>query len=167
MKKNILIDFLQNAKWSYKDLLSNFIDYYYYFVKVLVDKAHENKCSEQEEYIIKKLIYWLDENGYIFLYDTITQLNDCDENKIKGFIDLYSFLLSSSSDNIEKLIDHLFYIPGQFYSEFMSERRPLVGKIDEYIKNIADNKENSYTVVKKGIFNEIPFFNKWRIIYGY
>lgn len=167
MKKNILIDYLQNAKWSFKDLLSNFIDYYYNYVKILVDKSLENKCSEQEEYIIKKLIYWLDEDGYIFLYDTIKQLNDCDENKIKGFIDLYGFLLSNSSDNIEKLIDHLFYIPGQFFSEFMSERRALIGKIDEYITIIADNRENSYTVIKKGIFDEIPFFNKWRINYEY
>ena len=75
---------------------------------------------------------------------------------------MYSFLLSSSSDNVEKLVDHLFYIPGQFLSEFMPEKRALVGRIDENRNYISVDKENSYVVTKLGIFNEIPFFNKWR-----
>lgn len=167
MKKENIFNFLQNSELIYGSLLSDFIGFYSGFVETLLNKAYAKKCSEKEEYIIKKLEYWLDEEGYMLLLDTIKQLNDCDENKIKGFIDLYSFLLSNSSDSIEKLIDHLFYIPGQFFSEFMSKKRALVGKIDECLTYIADDKENSYTVLRKGIFNEIPFFSKWRISYEY
>lgn len=143
-EKNSLISLLRNSELKYGKLLLNFMDFYAGLVESLLNKAHEKKCSDREEYIIKKLEYWLDEEGYMLMEDTIEQLNDSAESKIKGFIDLYSFLLSSSSDNIEKLVDHLFYIPGQFLSEFMSGKRALVGRIDENRNYISADRENSY-----------------------
>lgn len=157
MKKDNLISLLKNSELKYTNLLLDFMNLYSGLAEMLFSKAYEKKCSDREVYIIKKLEYWLDEEGYMLLSDTIKQLNNCEESKIKGFIDLYSFLLACSSDSIDKIVDHLFYIPGQFFSEFMSEKRALVGKIDECKNYSQINKENSYVVMKKGIFNEIPF----------
>lgn len=162
MKKIDLVKTLQDKKLSYSASLLNFTELYFDLAGKLFKKAYENACSDREGYAIKKLQHWLDEEGSILLLNTMEQLSEDVADKIKGFTDLYGFLLTSSSDNIEKLVDHLFYIPGEFFREFMGEKRALVGKIEEGKNCTVTNKDIIYTVTKKGIFHEIPFFNKWR-----
>ncbi len=107
--------------------------------------------------MIKKLEYWLNEEGSILLLRTMEQLDDCAADKIKGFVELYRFLLAHSSDSVEKMADHLFYIPGQFFREFMAGKRALIGSVNESQDPAPVYEGNRYIVTKLGIFNEVPF----------
>lgn len=161
MNKNNLITILQSRTLNYNENLIAFFNTYVEYSEYLYEYALSSKASDKERYIISYFGKWLDDEGYVLLIRTIEQLSNSNESKILKFIQLYEFLMSSSTDSIEKLIDHLFYIPEQFFSQFVTEKHSLVGKIDETDCMVINSSAN-YTLIRKGIF-EIPFFDKWRI----
>ena len=154
MKKEYIIDNLQNSKKKYRSELLDFIHFYIKAVEKLHCKVFEKGCSDREKYLIKRLEYWLEESGYILFSDTIQQLQDIDEERIRGVIDVYQFLLSNSMDRAEKLIDQLFHIPNEFFHEFMGEKRTLVGKIDGCKEAVLENNDIVYIVAELGIFRD-------------
>lgn len=161
MNKDELIAVLQKNDLLYKDRLSKFFTEYIEYLEKLSVYGLTSECSDKEKYIIKRLESWMLDEGYNLIANTVEQLNDSVEGKIVKFMELYEFFLSCSTNSVEKMVDHLFYIPGQFFSQFMSRNRSLVGMIEEEEFDIIKSNIINYTV--KGIFQEIPFFNKWRV----
>lgn len=157
MNNNRLFFILQKNTLSYKDKLCKFFNKYDEYLKYLYAYISNPECSEKEKYIIKKLENWMYDEGYELLTNTIQRLDTSAESKVIKFMELYEFLLSCSANSIEKMVDQLFYIPGQFSSQFMLKETSLVGTIEEDESNSCTNSATSYIVIKKGIFCEIPF----------
>ena len=163
MNKDNLISILQKNSLAYKDKLTSFFIEYVEYLEKLNAYILSPECSDKEKYIVKKLESWMFDEGYELIINTIGQLDDSVETKMIKFIELYEFFLSCSSNSVEKMVDHLFYIPGQFFSQFMSRNRSLVGTIEEVEPNVLKSSITNYTVIKMGVFQEIPFFDKWRV----
>ena len=81
MKKEYIIDNLQNSKKKYRSELLDFIHFYIKAVEKLHCKVFEKGCSDREKYLIKRLEYWLEESGYILFSDTIQHNNQPDIDK--------------------------------------------------------------------------------------
>lgn len=158
MEKEKVIKCINEKKLDYSQKLQNFFNYY----QRLVDKLRHEYLNEAEEsregYMTRELRSWLENEGYSMLYTTIEQLSNEADKKVQGFIDVYTFLLSNSTENALKLIDQLFFIPSQFAREFIKEQRTLIG---EYTSNViisGKNKEERYTFNSKGTFDKVPCF---------
>lgn len=76
------------------------------------------KCTEEQKYVVNGLEDWMNTKGYQMIADTVQKMSMDDEKKALGFVEFYEFMLQCSSEDIEKLIDYLFFIPEQFMKQF-------------------------------------------------
>lgn len=161
MNVNGLITTLQKSNAEYKDDLVKFFQLYMKYAQWLQKYALSSSATDREKFLIDQYEIWFYREGQGFWIDTIENIDRNATEKFLKFVAIYEFLLSSSEGDVEKIIDHLFYIPGEFSRQFMKETVVLTWTI----KN--EKKDNICVVYhalsKTGVFEEIPFFNKWRI----
>ena len=159
MNRNVLYKSLRDSKLHYKEKLEFFVDNCNKALDYLHNKIESKNCTEEQAFIINKLESWMSLKGYKMLADTVSLLELSDEKNVDEFIEFYEFMLQCSAGNIEKLIDQLFYIPEQFMKQFTKASWSLQIKVE---REKDTEKYWSYVVMRKGIFDEIPFFNKRR-----
>ena len=103
---------------QYRAYVEQFIDKCDECLVYLKNCIQAEKCTEEQEYVINGLDGWMDTKGYHLIADTVQKMSIDDEKKALEFIEFYEFMLQCSSENIEKLIDYLFFIPEQFKNQF-------------------------------------------------
>lgn len=104
----------------------------------------ERKCTDEEGNLVKKLECWLEDEGMPLFLNVLRQLSADADEKVKSFASLYRFFLENSDGDIEKLTDHMFYIPGCFAAEFMEEQTQLVGSIAGAVDGSLQKGEEEY-----------------------
>ena len=135
MKIVDVIKYLISKNLNCGENLTTFFNYYQKLLNQLY-LLLSTGISDREKYMINRLIDWSESEGNLLFYKTVTQLNEDSCDKIEGFVELYTFLLEKSEDDVMKLIDQLFFIPGQFEKEFHVEQ-----KVYEHVcipQNIAE-----------------------------
>lgn len=89
--------------------------------KTYVEKIHEENFIKtllpKQIVMINKLDKYLVDTGFNKIATTLSNL-ESNKPKIKGFIDLYQYLLKTSENDFDKIIDLLFALPDQFEKEF-------------------------------------------------
>lgn len=166
MRKEKVIDCINKQKrLSYQKSIEAFFSYYQSCVDGLLQHYSDKQFDTEQSYMVSALQNWLESEGYSLFYDVIEQLNDEVQEKIEGFIELYSFLLSNSESNVLKLVDQLLYIPGQFAREFI--RVQMTQVIREKVSLVNDfgrKTESKYIFNTEGAFERGSLFY-WRIRY--
>lgn len=126
MRKENIIRQLGNRKISGQTKLETFLDYYDGLVEGLYKKELFVIKDAEEEYLVNALYNWVEQEGYPLFYSAIEMLDTQPEEKISGFIELYTFMLLNAESDLRKLADQLFFIPGQFVREFMGEKETVL-----------------------------------------
>lgn len=155
MNQDMLRKILCDSNLQYKRKLEQFIAECDELLAFLFKKASSDGCTKEQKFVIGKLGEWMSSEGYPMIVDTIRVLTERDEQKVLDFIELYEFMLQCSTDDVEKIIDCLFYIPGQFMKQFIREKIFMQGTFET--QELKETDRN-YIVMRKGIFDEIPFF---------
>jgi len=106
----------KNSSLSYTSNLIELVELYTSWTSWIAKQANEGKCSVQESFVVEKLIQGMNDEGYALLFKTICCLQENQQKQVCAFVDLYKLLFSSSSDDMDKVIDLLFTMPTQFYS---------------------------------------------------
>lgn len=92
--------------------------------KTYVEKIHEENFIKtllpKQIVMINKLDKYLVDTGFNKIATTLSNL-ESNKPKIKGFIDLYQYLLKTSENDFDKIIDLLFALPDQFEKEFREQ----------------------------------------------
>lgn len=114
--KNELTVLCQECSLSHTNNLIELVELYVSWTGWVVQQANEGKCSAQESFVIEKLIKWMNDEGYALLLRTIYCLQKNQQKQVCAFVDLCKLLFSSSSNDVDKVIDLLFTLPTQFYS---------------------------------------------------
>ena len=154
MKKENVIDCInQQRQLSYQKSIEAFFTCYQSYVDRLMRSYLAENFEIEQRYMVNALYDWLEAKGYALFYNTIEQLNNEAQDRVEGFIELYSFLLSISENNILKLVDQLLYIPSQFAAEFL--RTQMTQVIKEKVSLINDfgrMPETKYILNFQGAF---------------
>jgi hypothetical protein len=164
MNKEKVFEIIDDKVIKYGKQLKSFIDSYFDAFEKIINDADIMEDSFEEQYLIKELEYWLDDVGNSLWVNSIEQLDDSSEERVNDFIELYSFLMQNSMDDVEKIIDYLFYLPERFFDAFKKDNIQRVGEVNEKDNNYGIYESN-YKLIRMGIFEEIPFSYKWRIGY--
>ena len=151
----MLHQIIYDSTLQYRACIEQFMDKCDECLVYLKNCIQAGKCTEEQKYVIKGLDSWMDIKGYQMIADTVQKMSMDDEKKALEFIEFYEFMLQCSSEDIEKLIDYLFFIPEQFMKLFKKENNAIQWQIEETSTN---QKYYSYIMLKKGIFDKIPFF---------
>ena len=108
---------MKNSNLQFIHLLKDFWEDY----KTYVEKIHEENFIKtllpKQIVMINKLDKYLADTGFNKIATTLSSLK-YSKQKIKGFIDLYQYLLKTSEKDFDKIIDLLFALPDQFEKEF-------------------------------------------------
>ncbi len=109
---------------------AEFIQYYIKSEEYLHKQCEDENCTDKNRSVIVKLEFWLEDEGLSYFMRTMEQIPADMADKVKSFAKLYQFLLENSENNVEKLVDHMFYIPGRFASDFATAQTEMFGKIE-------------------------------------
>lgn len=144
MKREQILEAVRSYGTACGREIETFIQYYLECADYLHQKCVNHECSERDERIVEKLEHWLEDEGVPAFLDALRLVpaDACDE--IKDFVSLYRFLLENSRDSVEKLVDHMFCIPGQFVSDFVAEQVKLIGIIGETPECVAVKDREEY-----------------------
>lgn len=154
VKNTKLYECLLAIHFDYSECLRAFFYNYQGLVDKLCERYSGGADGSEEAYMTGELCHWLEKQGYFLLYTTVEQLDESVKEQLEGFIELYTFLLSCAEQDTLKLIDQLFFIPGQFAREFLKEERILIGMYED-----ADCKgKTEYTFNNTGTFSKVPCF---------
>lgn len=141
---------LEKLDVNYKDKLIDFFNEYISYVEKLCDESsngysktieqfslYEN-CTSEKSHMTKALCTWLLDNGFEKFYSACGKLTNEHEKVVLGFIEAYSLLMSFAQDDIMKLIDQLFFIPGQFVRDLVGETEDVINQLWDIQINIED-----------------------------
>lgn len=161
MKTMDVIERLENLDICYKGELTAFFKDYIGYVESLCSKHSNGAARSVEQFaafeghltesgrMTRELCVWLMDCGFAKILSVYDSIEDNQEEKVKGFIETYSYLLSLVEDDEMNLIDQLFFIPGQFV-------RDLVGVIQNSLNEIM----NKYFQIKNiDVSIKYKFFN--------
>lgn len=129
MKKEKLLETVKN--WEIGG--TEFAEFFQYYMKCreyLRQQCEDELCTDRDRNMIGKLEFWLEEEGLSYFQRTLDQTPADMADKVKNFARLYQFLLENSQNNVEKLIDHMFYIPGRFANDFAAAQTEMFGRIE-------------------------------------
>ena len=98
--------------------LNQFWENYKCYVQKLNEENFRERLTERQIYLLDSLNKYLKETGFnkidLTLNLEIVNSDKLDEERIKGFIEAYQYLIQASENNFENLIDILFALPCQF-----------------------------------------------------
>ncbi len=143
MKKEKLLETVKNWEIGGKEF-EEFIQYYMKCRDYLLQQCADRLCSDKDRSMIGKLEFWLEEEGLSCFLSTLGHISADMADKVKDFARLYQFLLVNSEKNVEKLIDHMFYIPERFASDFVVTQIEMIGKIKGVTDGFARKGTEEY-----------------------
>ena len=158
MRKENVIERLKKLNVNYEKKLEEFISTYDNYVTIIEEKMDQLSRDSEDLFIANELMNWLNEQGYDLFYNAIADLDDEQHYKINGFIDYYSFLLSSVQADFNKLVDQLFCIPGQFSKEFLKKKESLVYEQWNIFTGFEKCHETRYKFSARGTLEKVPCF---------
>ena len=144
MKKEKLLETVKNWEIGGAEF-AEFIRYYMKCGEYLHQYCSDKLCSDKDRNMIGKLEFWLEEEGLSCFLGTLGQITPEMADKVKDFARLYQFLLENSEKNVEKLIDHMFYIPERFADDFITAQVEMFGKIDGVADSLARKGAEEYS----------------------
>lgn len=118
MDNMMLHQIIYGSSLQYWESIDQFINECDESLAYLKNSIREEKCTEEQNYVINGLNDWMNTKGYQMIADTVQKMSMNDEKKALEFIEFYKFMLQCSSEDIENLIDYLFCIPEQFKKQF-------------------------------------------------
>lgn len=124
---------------------AEFIRYYMKCEEYLHQLCANQLCSDKDRKMIGKLELWLEEEGLSCFLNTLGQIPVEMADRVKDFSRLYQFLLENSEKNVEKLIDHMFYIPERFANDFAVTQIEIFGKIEGVADSFAREGIGEYS----------------------
>lgn len=147
MNGKCVIEALEKVNISCAENLKKFIEYYQNVVTRIFEEYFEEDELSEEGYMIKSYVEWLDAKGYKKIYDAIQRTDESDSDKINKFIELYSFLLDTSSSDVLVLINQLYTIPDEFHNLF-GKRETIFSVQPMKVKyNMADAQQQNVVCV--------------------
>lgn len=158
MRKENVIECLRRVNVNYEKKLEEFISTYDSYVLTIKEMMVQFSEGSEDLFIANEFMSWLNEQGYSLFYNAIADLDVEQDYKINGFIDYYSFLLSSSQANFSKLVDQLFSIPSQFSKEFLKKKESLVYEQWNIFDGFEKSHEMRYEFSTIGTLEKVPCF---------
>lgn len=144
MEKEKLLETVRNSGIGGTEFVE-FIQYYARCREFLHQRCLDEGCPDKDKSMIGKLEIWLEDEGLSYFLRTLEQIPADMTDKVKDFARLYLFLLENSENNVEKLIDHMFYIPERFASDFAVAQVELFGRIGDSADGHARIETEEYS----------------------
>ena len=141
MKTMDVIERLENLDICYKSKLVAFFKDYIGYIENICNKHSGGLARSVEQFAVyeghltesgrmaRELCIWLMDYGFSKILSVYDEIKDNHEEKVIGFIEAYSYLLSIVEDDEMNLIDQLFLGSGQLVREIVgcvvyTSRRP-------------------------------------------
>lgn len=144
MKKEKLLETVEQWEIGGAEF-TEFIRYYMKCGEYLHQHCSDQFCTDRDRKMIGKLEFWLEAEGWSCFLSTLGQIPVEMADKVKDFARLYQFLLDNSEKNVEKLIDHMFYIPERFANDFAAMQIEIFGKIEGVADSFAREGIEEYS----------------------
>lgn len=172
MRTTDILERLENLDVCYKSKLAAFFQDYIGYIESLCNKYSNGLAESIEQFVgyeghltengrmTRELCVWLMNSGFVKILSVFDRIEDNQEEKVIGFIEAYSYLLSIVKDDEMSLIDQLFFIPGQFVRDTAGVMQNSMNKMlnkSFKIGNIDIAIEYKFFNIKES-FSGIPSF---------